>query len=486
MPNDDNRETDRADRVAEPGVRLRALGDSAEVSALQAEFDNRHPGDAERSSNLEDWLGTVLDMPGKVRHYGTTVSTPSQQLKNKLGQADSMGPDGLVVLSLREGAYESAKDALIQRWHTNSWNSQSSCVALVHEVAGLWRIDDVIICRTTDHSDKLRERLFPDLAVHRAAGFDFARPTHADRAEDEREIDESSAATAEKLAHRLYVPVWWIEEVLRVIREYRSVVFHGPPGTGKTYMVREISRFLQPRRSLRRIVQLHPSYGYEQFFEGYRPKAGDSLTLEKVPGPLRRLVADMGDARGVLVLDEMNRGNLPKVFGELYYLLEYREEVVELMYAEVGEDGQPEKFRLPSELFILGTMNTADRSVALVDMALRRRFRFVELYPEAPPLSADGRGHRGVLREFLRATPQVLWIAKVLDLANRKLDDRDASLGPSHFMRDDLTDERIAEIWKYAILPTLDDRLRGTAASLEEFDLARLRREAERVVGDSG
>lgn len=98
MPNDDNRETDRADRVAEPGVRLRALGDSAEVSALQAEFDNRHPGDAERSSNLEDWLGTVLDMPGKVRHYGTTVSIPSQQLKNKLGQADSMGPDGLVVL----------------------------------------------------------------------------------------------------------------------------------------------------------------------------------------------------------------------------------------------------------------------------------------------------------------------------------------------------------------------------------------------------
>jgi 5-methylcytosine-specific restriction protein B len=266
-----------------------------------------------------------------------------------------------------------------------------------------------------------------------------------------------------------------MDDVLGLVEEHKAVVFHGPPGTGKTYIAREIARYLQPRRSLRKLVQLHPSYGYEQFFEGYRPRGGDSLTLEKVPGPLRRLTEDMGERRGVLVLDEMNRGNLPKVFGELYFLLEYREESVELMYAEVREEGGAEQFSLPNELIVLGTMNTADRSVSLVDMALRRRFRFVELYPGAPPLAPDGLGHQGIIREFLIDAQEVAWIADVVDLANEKLDDRDAAIGPSYFLRDDLNEKRIREIWKYAVLPGLEDRLRGTAIAPEEFELEQLR-----------
>src|SRR5699024_1872782 len=94
----------------------------------------------------------------------------------------------------------------------------------------------------------------------------------------------------------------------------------------------------------------------------------------------------------VLIIDEINRGNLAKIFGELYFLLEYRDKSVDLLYASGDDKG----FRLPRNVLIIGTMNTADRSIALVDAAMRRRFSFVSLHPSEPPVD-------GVLRSWLAA-----------------------------------------------------------------------------------
>jgi len=128
-------------------------------------------------------------------------------------------------------------------------------------------------------------------------------------------------------------------------------------------------------------VQFHPSYSYEDFVQGYRPNdEGSGFVLRD--GPLLRAAKralESPSATHVLIIDEINRGNLAKVFGELYYLLEYRKSEITLLYAD-------KPFRLPENLWIIGTMNTADRSIAIVDGALRRRFYFVPFFPDEPPI----------------------------------------------------------------------------------------------------
>ena len=156
------------------------------------------------------------------------------------------------------------------------------------------------------------------------------------------------------------------------------MIFQGPPGTGKTYVAQELAKCLAGGKERVTLVQFHPSYAYEDFVEGYRPHLENGQpTFALKSGPLRRAAEDADadpDNMHLLVIDEINRGNVAKVFGELYFLLEYRDHQVRLQYSN-------EPFSLPKNLYIIGTMNTADRSIALVDLALRRRFSFVEVPP---------------------------------------------------------------------------------------------------------
>lgn len=178
------------------------------------------------------------------------------------------------------------------------------------------------------------------------------------------------------------------------------------------------------------------------------------------------------DSPHFLIIDEINRGNLAKVFGELYFLLEYRDEAIRLQYE--AEDDEP--FSLPKNLYVIGTMNTADRSIALVDLALRRRFHFVEFHPDKAPIE-------GLLGRWLeRHAPDMEWLPALVDLANGKLDrggDRHAAIGPTYFMKDDLDENKLALVWKHNVLPYIEERLYGQNDRLAEFDLKRLRSEAE-------
>jgi 5-methylcytosine-specific restriction enzyme B len=150
------------------------------------------------------------------------------------------------------------------------------------------------------------------------------------------------------------------------------------------------------------------------------------------------------------------------VFGELYYLLEYRKSEITLQY-----DGS--KFRLPENLWLIGTMNTADRSIALVDGALRRRFYFVPFFPSDPPI-------RGLLERWLsKHKPELAWVAAAVNRANELLHDRNAAIGPSHFMRLDLDEAWVELIWSHAVLPYVEEQLFGEAERLKEFELDALR-----------
>ena len=271
----------------------------------------------------------------------------------------------------------------------------------------------------------------------------------------------------ETLARELFLDHGYPSRVDRLLRDKRQIIFYGPPGTGKTFVARKLARLYgEGSGGSSLLVQFHPSYSYEDFVEGYRPRSINGqpgFTL--VDGPLKKLARearDNPDASYVLVIDEVNRANLTKVMGELYFLLEYRGESVSLQYSE-------KPFALPENLWIICTMNTADRSIALVDAALRRRFYFAPFFPDEAPVE-------GLLRRWLMARiPSLTWVADVVDEANRKLDDRDAAIGPSYFLREDLTTEWVGIIWEHAVIPYLAEQMMDEEERLKEFDLGVLR-----------
>ena len=272
------------------------------------------------------------------------------------------------------------------------------------------------------------------------------------------------------LAQDLRLPQDFLEEIQTLLEDKRQIIFQGPPGTGKTFVARALAEHLAGAEGGVSLVQFHPSYAYEDFVQGFRPALGGGRSgFELREGPLMRAAKralENPGARHFLIIDEINRGNLSKVFGEMFFLLEYRDEKVELQYG--GESGAG--FSLPPNLYIVGTMNTADRSIALVDLALRRRFYFVEFHPDKPPVA-------GLLRRWLRDTrPDMEWVADVLDSANRLLrDDDNAAIGPSHFMKPDLDEAAARRIWEYGVLPYVEERLFGERDRLADFAFDRLR-----------
>ena len=271
------------------------------------------------------------------------------------------------------------------------------------------------------------------------------------------------------LAPRVLVSVKDLQEIVDLLRDKKQVIFQGPPGTGKTYLARKLAECLAGSPDRVRLVQFHPSYSYEDFVQGFRPtlkkgKAGFVLRN----GPLVQMAkaARQSEEEHFLIIDEINRGNLSKILGELYFLLEYRNQKMQLQYSDKAVS-------LPDNLYIIGTMNTADRSIALVDLALRRRFHFVDFHPHKPLI-------HGLLSRWLaQNAPDMQWVSRVVDKANERLDDRHAAIGPSYFMREGLDDAKVRKVWKHSVLPYIEERLFGQEDVSKRFNLKRLREETE-------
>ncbi|MFV2083939.1 AAA family ATPase [Micromonospora sp. LOL_021] len=251
------------------------------------------------------------------------------------------------------------------------------------------------------------------------------------------------------LADTLLLDLDWLRELRELLARRRQIILYGPPGTGKTYVARALAARLTEPHAVR-LIQFHPSYTYEDFFEGFRPEAGDDGTLrfKLTSGPLRRLAdaaREHPSTAYVLIIDEINRGNLAKVFGELYFLLEYRDQPIALQYSA-------KDFTLPANLYLIGTMNTADRSIAQIDVAMRRRFAFVEMHPDRPPVA-------GLLHRWLTARDLPTEAADLLDALNARLADADYAVGPTYLL--DEADHRdpdgLDRVWRHDILPLLAD-----------------------------
>jgi 5-methylcytosine-specific restriction protein B len=281
-----------------------------------------------------------------------------------------------------------------------------------------------------------------------------------DTAKDPLIAAELPEPTAQ-LAKDLLIDLDWLVETVDLLRDKKQIILYGPPGTGKTHIAQELAQFLTADNDDGyRLVQFHPSYSYEDFFEGFRPRSvGTGVGFALEPGPLKQLVAIATENPAqafVLIIDEINRANLAKVFGELYFLLEYRDRAVQLQYSP------NEAFSLPPNVYIIGTMNTADRSIALVDAAMRRRFYFQSLFPGEAPLT-------DMLRRWLAAQKLPADRADLLDELNRVINDRDAAVGPSYLMTPRVADEKgLDRIWRTAILPLMEERHLGDGVDVRK------------------
>lgn len=282
---------------------------------------------------------------------------------------------------------------------------------------GEWKSDSMLamktltnITRYTNLVKQLNNMIESDAAKHVESTGDKLLP--------KTRINE--AYTAKNFLEEVFVTENDFFKLRDLLLRKKNLILQGAPGVGKTFAAKRLAYAIMGEKDEDRVmqVQFHQNYSYEDFVMGYKPNENGGFKLE--PGKFYNFckkAEEDRDHKYFFIIDEINRGNLSKIFGELLMLIEsdYRDKPIELSYRN-------ERFSVPSNIYIIGMMNTADRSLAMIDYALRRRFSFFEMKP-----GFETSSFKAYLRKL--NDPCMVYLAKTIIELN-KIIAADDSLGP--------------------------------------------------------
>ena len=438
--------------------------------------------DLSETSSFENGLYIVYLFSSDMSSFFITLAQGITRLTNDWGAVPARSRMRTIAQDIRSSL------------PTDLIRGLDDCVVLGARTArGKGYQDSVILAKryvtgSLPAEDEFREDLAKFLKIYGIAiDVKNGKPSSSNRlGERSANAQAKQEYSMEKLAQELLIDVSSLENLRALLRDRKQVILYGPPGTGKTFIAEKFASVfageLDSQASRVQTVQFHPTYSYEDLVEGYSPARGNGgeTAFELQDGPLKKIAAaassylyetqpmDNPEKTYVLIIDEINRVDLSEVLGELLSLLEHRDKSIQLRYSK-------EQFQLLPNLYIIGTMSTAGHPIKRLDAALRRRFHFYPLFPDRPPIK------NLLARWVAKHHPTLDWIAKVVDRANELLNDPNAAIGPSHFLREDLDEEKINLIWNYTILPYIEDYYLGESEYLEGFSLTGLRADAVAV-----
>ena len=455
-----NRENKQADKDKEEVTQAAALGDDGVQTVrywLYAPGEGACKWDEFYKRGI---MGLAWGEVGDLSSYATKQGLKAQMLqtypengtqKNDIHAlwqfANEMKPGDVVFV--KKGKAEIVGRGVVTGNYV--YDAEGSDYPNIREVrwthTGQWPVDERLPMKTL--TDVTYKQVF--VTLMESSFFD---------SEEAAAIEELTAVfpeySTEDFLQSIYMDRQQYNAIVGLLKTKKNIIMQGAPGVGKTYAAKRLAYSMMGVKDVSRVklIQFHQSYSYEDFIEGYRPSgAGFELVKGAFYSFCKKAADDDEENAYFFIIDEINRGNLSKIFGELFMLIESdkRGNELQLLYSR-------ELFSVPTNVHIIGMMNTADRSLAMLDYALRRRFAFVEL---RPAFESDG------FREYCAGldNPRFEALVREVESLNRAITEDESlgegfCIGHSYFCnmkRETCTDAALASIVEYELIPMLKE-----------------------------